>query len=353
MSGAFGWIKNDRTPDPAPSKKPAGFDDAAKRYQPGGGPSVIDVNVSQTPSPTPVPQSAPRVLPPRNVSMAVPGCDHKLKTTAANVLIIEMDATGSMKKWPAEIFKRLPLLYQDAVKYLGSDDLEILFMVVGDAKTDRRPLQVARFGRGPELDDILVSFDLDHCDGGGNGGESHELAAIYLHERVDTSVARNVHAFFITDEPPFGRVDPAECWGHLGFALKSELVGTDAIFRSLRRRMHVHAILCETGSYDPEPIIARWKELVGEEGVIRLDDNRRAVDVMLGTLATLTGQLDRFTDDLKSRQLGTRFGNVNVRNVLQSIALIGRGTPSSPHVLPKGKGLTRPLLPPSNDEDDK
>lgn len=349
MSGAFGWKRNDATDD-KPAAKPSGYDDAAKRYQPQGGPSVINVNPD--PPHHAVQGAAPRVMPKQSpASKAAMGAKHALKTTAANVLIIEMDATGSMKEWPAEIFKRLPLLYQDAVKYLGSDDLEILFMVFGDAKTDLRPLQVARFGKGPELDGILASFDLQHCEGGGNGGESHELAALYVHERVDTSAARNVHAFIITDEPPFPRVDRQECRQHLGIELKPELTKTDAIFAGLRRRMHVHALLCETGSYQTEPIIARWKELLGDEGVIQMNDHRRTVDVMLGTLAALTGQLDQFTQDLQSRQLGTRFGKVNVQTVLKSIALLGRGTPSSPHVLPKG--LTRPLLPPPDDEDDK
>jgi hypothetical protein len=354
MSGAFGWKRNDNADDDKPSVKPAGYDDAAKRYQPQGGPSVIHVNPARPQAGgnrPPDPSMAPRVMPKQvPARTAIPGAKHALKTKAANVLIIEMDATGSMKEWPAEIFKRLPLLYQDAAKYLGSEDLEILFIVIGDAKTDEHPLQVARFGKGPELDGILASFDLEHCDGGGNGGESHELAALYLHERVDTKAARNVHAFIITDEPPFVRVDPQECRTHLGIELNPELAETPTIFQSLRRRMHVHALLCDTGSYHAAPIIARWKGLLGDEGVIQMSDHRRAVDVMLGTLATVTGQLDRFTQDLQSRQLGTRFGNVNVQAVLKSIALIGRGTPSSPHVLPKG--MTRPLLPPPDDDDD-
>ncbi len=322
MSGAFGWIRNDRTDN--------------------------DHSGGSVARPAAIPQQ-PRVLAQIAPTAPPPDAAHTLKSTAPNVLVVVMDGTGSMKKWPQEIFRRLPLFHADAVRYLGGNDVEILFIVMGDAKTDRRPIQIARFGRGPELDTILAAFDFNDCGGGGNGHESHELVASYLQQRLDVSSARNVHAFFITDEPPFARVDAAECRTHLGFEPRAELRQTDALFAALRRKMHVHAVLCATGSYEPAPIEARWTELLGEEGVLRLDDHRRVVDVMLGTLAAVTGQVDRFTQDLKSRQLGTPHGAQNVRSVLASIALIGRGTPSSPHILPKG--MTTPLLPPPDDED--
>lgn len=322
MSGAFGWIKNDRT-------------------------DHVDDRRSVTTHAAP---HQPRVLARTAPTAPPPTAAHTLESSAPNVLIVIMDATGSMKQWPGEIFKRLPLLHADAVRYLGGGDVEILFIVMGDAKTDARPIQVGRFGRGPELDGILAAFDLRSCHGGGNGGESHELAAAYVHAKVDVSSARNVHTFFITDEPPFSHVDANECRTHLGFDPHAELRSTDALFAALRRRMHVHAVLCETGTYDPAPIEARWRKLLGEEGVLPQNDHRRVVDVMLATLAAVTGQIDRFTQDLRSRQLGTPHGVQNIQSVLASIALIGRGTPSSPHVLPKG--MTTPLLPPPDDDSD-
>lgn len=314
MSGAFGWIRNDHSAD----------DGASRAAQPA------------TPA-------APRILSRAAPAAPPPVTAPVLKSTAKNAMIIVLDATGSMRNWPQEIFRRLPLLHQGGVDYLGGDDLEILFIVMGDAKTDARPIQASRFGRGPELDGILAAFDLTACNGGGNGGESHELAAAYVFGRVDVSSARNVNLFLITDEPPFPTVNPAECRKHLGFDPPPELRRTDDLFAALRRRMNVHAILCATGSYDPAPIEARWRQLLGDEGVLRLDDHRRVVDVMLGTLAALTGQVDRFTQDLRSRQAGTVHGAANVRSVLASIALLGRGTPSAPHLLPKG--MTLPLLP--------
>lgn len=333
MSGAFGWVKSPAPASPAPkSQTPAsGFADAKKPYQ--APPS------RRAPDPVPPPRSMPSV--PR--AAAAPTARHALKSAAKNVLIVVLDLTGSMNEWPPELFRRLPLLFNEAAKYLGSDDLEILFAAHGDARTDDRPLQVTRFGRGAELDGLLASF---HPVGGGGGGgqgtESQELMALYLHELVDTASARHVHAFFVTDEMACGRADPDLARTHLGIEVPDALRDTKALFRSLARRMNAYAVLCETGTYDPAPIRKGWEGLVGAERILPLDDARRVADVLLGTLAAQTGQLDAFTADLVSRQGGSRFARQNVQTVLSSIALVANGP--SVAKLPAGPG-TRPLLP--------
>lgn len=338
MSGAFGWVRNDSDDGSRPAKNDD-YTDALKDY---GVRPATSVPRSQ--------QAHSRMIdPPRVIDVAAsqihlvtPDARHTLKSTAKNVIIVAHDFTGSMHEWPQEIFKRLPLLYVEAVKYLGSDDLEILFVGHGDVRTDAHPLQVTRFGRGPELDTFLASFDRD-CDGGGNGGESQELIAYYLADRVDTSTANQVYMFFITDEPGRDRIDPDDCQNHLGVPVKTGLEKTSAVFRVLGRRMSTYAILCATGSYDPAPIESWWKKMLGNEHIVRLDDSRRVVDVMLGTIAKATDQIDSFVDDLKSRQLGTKHGAVNVNAVLASIAFVGNGIPAAPMI---AKTPTRSLLDP-------
>jgi len=115
--------------------------------------------------------------------------------------------------------------------------------------------------------------------------------------------------------------------------------------------MHTFVILFDTGAYRHEPDKQRkirpyWEQVLGSvEYIMPLNDARRIVDVMLGTIAVMTGQLALFTGALKSRQLPTVHGGQNVDTVMQSIALVGRGTPSAPHVM---KARTRPLLPGSD-----
>lgn len=342
MSGAFGWHRNDtKSNQGTRHNNNSGFDSAYAGY---GGKSNVGVRVVGQASVRTPPPSAPRKM--QNLALPgtpVPTAKHALKSTAANVLIWIQDVTGSMGDWPDEIFKRLPLMYAEASKYLGSDDLEILFIAHGDARTDNYAVQVARFGKGPDLDPMLASFDRN-CGGGGQGTESHELVAYYLLKQVDTSSARNVYAFFVTDEAACDSVrdDLAAEW--LGLSVDPELHDTQAVFAALGQKMNVYTVLRKATGYRPGPIKAWWEKTLGRENIIPLDDHRRCVDAVLGTLAVDTGQLNQFTQDLLSRQGGTKFGDLNVKTVLHSIALVGKGTSSSPLRVPGAGTGTIPLL---------
>ncbi len=335
MSGAFGWHRNDKTYGSARQTADP-FSQAAKAYQ--------------TPS-APAPSIRARVIdpdPPRNLSAAasrvgsVPGAGGVLTSTAANVIIVAMDVTGSMHAWPGEIFKRLPLLYHEACAYLDSDDLEILFIAHADAQGDAYPLQVARFGRGPELDPMLAAFQIG---GGGrerDGRESHELVMYKLVNEVDTSSAVNVHAFFLTDEAGRDVIDETEVRAVFGKPVTGELRATRDLAKQLLRRMNAWAVLCETGTYDPAPIRAWWETALGADRIVPLNDHRRVVDVVLATIAAHTGQLDKFALDLRSRQAGSLYANQNVRTVMASVAHVGTRGPRAPKQI-AGPG-TRPLL---------
>lgn len=340
MSGAFGWHQHDTTTTGSVRQADDPFSQAAKAYKAPAAPSTRTRIVDPVQPPTPS-----RVLP-STVTRTVPGAKGTLRSTAANVLVVSMDVTGSMGEWPAEIFKRLPLLYHEACEYLGSDDLEILFLAHGDAGGDRNPLQVARFGRGQELDDILASFDVAR-GGLGNGHESHELVLYKLVRDVDTSSAVNAHLFFLTDEPARDVLDDSEVRSVFGKPIEGELRSTPALARELLRRMNVWTVLCATGTYDPAPIRNWWERLLGPERVLPLDDHRRVVDVILATLAKQTGQLDQFAQKLRSRQAGSLYADQNVRTVMASVALVGTRGPNAPRMI-AGPG-TKSLLPGKKD----
>ncbi|MBL7058191.1 hypothetical protein ISS03_02530 [Patescibacteria group bacterium] len=169
-------------------------------------------------------------------SKNIPNAKHKLKSSAANVVIIIQDVTASIGQWPVEIFKRLPLFYQSACNYLGTTDVEVLFIAHGDARSDNHAVQVARFGRGQELDRYLTEFYLD-CRGGGQGTESHELVAYYILKSVDTSAAQNVYAFFITDEAACDVVSSQYVQEYFSENLDYSFVSTKVLFDFLKRKM--------------------------------------------------------------------------------------------------------------------
>ncbi len=342
MSGAFGWVRNDSHNTPPTRQQTGGwFSRAVSAHK---NPRVQKIG-PDTP-PVSAPKPPPRKAFTQTASTPIPTATHKLVATAANVLIVACDVTGSMGDNPEEIFKRLPLMWQEAVTYLGSDDLEILFICFGDARTDSHAVQVARFGREQELDQILSSFYMN-CGGGGQGSETPELVAYYLLQQVDVSQARNVYTWIITDEAGCDRISAPLVRRWLDLDVPSDLMDAKSVFTLLSRRMNLFTILFDTGAYygaKADAIRPYWERMLpSPEAIVPLNDPRRIVDVMLGTIAAMTGQLALFTGQLKSRQLPTQHGTINVATVMKSIALVGKGTPSDPLHVP-GAG-TRPLLP--------
>lgn len=113
-----------------------------------------------------------------------------IRTESKNPLIVAIDVTGSMSTWPAEIFDRLPLLFNTLSQY--RPDLEICFAAIGDAGADRWPLQVTTFASGYDLEQLLGSL---YGEGmGGDAPESYGLFAHWVNTHVEIPNA---------EEPPF------------------------------------------------------------------------------------------------------------------------------------------------------
>lgn len=341
MSGRFGWTGNSRADDSVPLKK-----NYSKNY------SSDDEDVA-TPSKSHTYNSQAyrgRAYTPKSqalqiVSPAANGVDlnpKRLKSNAKNVLVVCMDVTGSLSEWTGELFQRLPLLYTEAQKYLGSD-LEVLFLAFGDVAYGD-PIQVTQFGRGQILDTYLDSLSKTAI-GGGNGVESPDIVAVYLADNVDTSSATNVYTYFVTDEGIPQTVDSSWCERALpglykyGKAIpqvcgKNEMLMTKKVFECLSGRGAVFAIVANTNAYGPQGYQRTrqsWHTVLGQERVLLLDDARRLVDVMLGVMAKLTHQYVQYTQDLASRQKGTQYGDENMRNVHQTLMLVGNSPDSKLH----------------------
>jgi hypothetical protein len=337
MSGNYGWGGRDRSDDYSTPYSGGGFTSARTPYATPAdysrpAPSRSATSLRMTAGPSKVLGDAE--LSPRK----------HIKTTKDNVIIVSLDRTGSMGEWRHEIFTRLALLFKEAQKYLG-ESLEIVFMGFGDGPACGDDFHVAPSGCGPELDDYLVSLD-QHASGGGNYIESAELPAYYVSQQIDTTAAKSVFFFTITDEGFYQTVNEEEIDGVLGLRMPPEKVNAAQVFQSLKTRMNVFLIKAETGCYDV--IINKmndkqWKDAVGDDCFVALDDHRRVVDVMLGVIAKVRGQMDQFSKDLMDRQGSTHYGSVNIATVSRSISMV-KGAPASPSIKAGTKSLLAPDL---------
>ena len=104
----------------------------------------------------------------------------RITSSSKNPLVIAVDVTGSMQRWPFEIFDRLPLLFNTLSQY--RPDLEISFCAIGDAHCDRWPLQTTDFSKGFDLERHLKALY-----GEGGGGDEPESYGLFAHW-VDTHV---------------------------------------------------------------------------------------------------------------------------------------------------------------------
>ncbi|MBI4440621.1 hypothetical protein HY639_00490 [Candidatus Woesearchaeota archaeon] len=219
-----------------------------------------------------------------------------ISTQSKNPAAVLVDGTGSMQSWPAEIFDRMPLLYQTLSKY--KDDFEVSFSVIGDARSDQWPVQVTDFGKGPVLDDYLKAV---HAEGGGGPGirESYELWAYYMLEHSKTPNATAPFMFIMGDEKFYETVNPEQVKHYLGDAMQP--ADAKAVWKALGQRYDIYLLRKPLEGYDKE-VEAQWADAIGKQKIIPLYDPMRVVDVAMGIVARSWGNFGDFSKNLSARQ---------------------------------------------------
>jgi hypothetical protein len=222
----------------------------------------------------------------------------KIETRSANPILVAVDVTGSMAHWPAEIFDRLPLLYQTLSQY--REDTELAFFAIGDATCDSFPLQVTDFAKGAALDERLAAL---YGEGGGGGGakESYELFAWYATERVSTPAAEKPFLILYGDEGFYEKVSKEQVKHILGAGLE-ENVPSKEVMKALMERYEVYLLRKTYGGTQEKEILAQWEEVLGPQRIIALKDEERAVDLALGLIARSWGRFEDFEENMKARQ---------------------------------------------------
>src|SRR3989344_3501041 len=160
-----------------------------------------------------------------------------ISTESANPLVLLVDGTGSMQTWPAEIFDRLPLLYQTLSKY--RQDMEVTFSVIGDANSDQWPVQVSEFGKGPMLDDYLKAV---HAEGKGGPGirESYELWAYFMLEHCKTPKAERPLMVIMGEEKFYETLSPEQVKKYIGHDIQA--MDSRNVWQQLAHRFYIYLL---------------------------------------------------------------------------------------------------------------
>jgi hypothetical protein len=233
-------------------------------------------------------QAAPEVSP----------LNRQLTCSHNSPIVVAMDVTGSMGDWSKIIYDKMPMFYGQIMMQGYLEDPAISFAAVGDAYTDAAPLQVCDFAQGTTLDEWLQRLWLEG-GGGGQAHESYELAAYYYARRVTLEGAQHPFLFISGDE---GFYDDLEARFVSSWIGEGERTKAQVVLDELGKKFHVFQVHKEYFGDDPT-IVAQWSKAIGSRRVLRLEDPKAVVDVMLGVIAVVSGSRDLkgYLADMKER----------------------------------------------------
>ena len=223
---------------------------------------------------------------------------HKhISSGSANPLIIAVDVTGSMASWPAEIFDRLPLLYNTLSQY--REDLEICFAAIGDVNNDQWPLQVTTFAGGFDLEQLLGSLYGE--GGGGDAPESYGLFAHWVNTHVKAPKAQDVPFLIVFGDVTMHPETPKEQVSYyLGDQLRGD-VDSLAAWQQVSSTWNTWFLRRPTGKKGDE-VDKQWGQAIGAQKVFHIQDELRAVDYSMGLIARAWGRFGDFQDNMRARQ---------------------------------------------------
>lgn len=223
-----------------------------------------------------------------------------LQSKAKTPIIIMLDVTGSNINFARVVYDKLPMFYGQIEQKGYLEDFDISFCAVGDAYHDNYPLQIGDFAKGIELDSWLEKIVLE---GGGGffGEESYELAAYYLLKNTKFENGAEPIIFFIGDEKPYPTVNRSQAE-----EFEIEFFQRVEPFGELRKKVHDNVFLLlnkACGKYFEQDIIDCWKKLLAPEHVIKINEEKAIIDLMLGVISMVSSSrtLEAYKIDMLDR----------------------------------------------------
>lgn len=195
--------------------------------------------------------------------------EHPNSTPIAFVL----DETGSMGGIPKSLAKDELPLFMECLLNAGVPDPQVLFAAVGDAKCgEKAPIQVGQYESTAQGMDQWLTWTYLESGGGGNGGESYDLAAYFLARHTETDSlkirGKKAYAFFTGDDDPFPVVSAREVETHFGDRLQKDIPIRE-MFEELDRSYNTFFVI----PYGHDRGISnRWRHLLGDRVIILAAD---------------------------------------------------------------------------------
>lgn len=226
-------------------------------------------------------------------------------------IVFALDVTGSMGDIPQLLATHELPTFMKLVTACGIPDPQLLFMAIGDARSDQAPLQVGQFESTAELMDQWLTWSYLEGGGGGSGEESYELA-FYMaaqHTDLDCWVKRRKKGYlFLTgDELPYPAVSRHQVGTLIGETLDDD-IPIEEVIAAAAETYHLFFLVpdlkrrrnCER----------RWRDLLGDH-VICMESPADACAVA----ASIVGLTEKAIPDLDSLAGALRGNGIDVQRV--------------------------------------
>lgn len=213
----------------------------------------------------------------------------------SNAIAVIFDVTGSMEQVPVVLQKKLNGLMALLLKNNWIDDPQIMCAAVGDANSDRVPLQIGQFESGVEIDNDLDAIYLEGR-GGAQRHETYELAAYFLarHTSIDCYEKRGKKGYviFIGDEMPYEELKPHQINNIIGDEVK-EVITTAQVFEELKEKYNVICLMPTGTQYENNQEHKKeWQKYLGHENVMTLEDPNAVCEAIALYIGMSEGRTD-------------------------------------------------------------
>lgn len=181
-------------------------------------------------------------------------------------IIIALDVTGSMGIVPENLIKEGFPEIMKKIMDEGVEDPQVCFVGIGDHYTDDAPVQVGQFESSDELTEKWLKAIWLEGRGGGNGGESYQLAYYFAarHTKIDSFIKRNKKGVLITigDDACHGAIDERTAKSLFGDGEKD--VTTSEILEEAKKTWDVYHINLMDYLGQHDYVRTNWKNLLGD-----------------------------------------------------------------------------------------
>jgi len=213
---------------------------------------------------------------------------------------IDFDVTGSMRRIPEVMQRKLPKLMDTILAKTSVADPQILMGAIGDYHSDRYPVQVGQFESDNRFDEQLRNIILEG-GGGGQNMESYGHSFYQATHLIATDAfekrGKKGYLFTIGDERFWPELTAKELNDVYGVGAESALQVSDLITQAKERWEIFHIVPTQT-SYGTSNV-GFWREHLGER-VIELDDMYLVCETIAGAIGMMesAGAADRSISDI-------------------------------------------------------